>query len=74
METTDDELPTSARERHVPVPVIFTAIAVIFVALVVRDVLNREYQLDPRRRTWLRLALIFAGVAIALQIGRSLWG
>jgi hypothetical protein len=55
------------------VPTIFTAIAVVFVALVLRDVLRAESKLDPRRNTWLRLALIFAGVAIVLQIGRTFW-
>jgi len=56
----------------VSVPVIFTAIAVIFVALVQRDVLQSSRQLDPRRRTWLRLTLIFASVAIALEVWRVL--
>lgn len=50
------------------VPPIFTALAVIFVALVLRDVMRSEGKVDPRRTTWLRLALIFAGVAIALQL------
>ena len=56
-----------------PVPTIFTALAVVFVAVTVRDLLLSERKLDPRRRTWLRLALILAGVAIALQVGRTFW-
>lgn len=50
------------------VALIFTALAVIFVALVVRDVLRADGKLDARRTTWLRVALIFAGVALALQV------
>ena len=54
------------------VPAIFTAVAVVFVALVLRDVLIAEGKLDPRRNTWLRLALIFAGVAIGPGTAGSL--
>jgi hypothetical protein len=55
----------------VPVPAIFTAIAVIFMALVLRDLLLAEGKLDARRRTWLRLAVIFAAIAVALEIART---
>ena len=57
-----------------PVPTIFTALAMIFVALAVRDYLVTEGKLTPRRFTWIRLALIFGGIAIALELGRMFWG
>jgi hypothetical protein len=45
---------------------VFTALAVIFLALVVRDYLKAEGKLSAARQTWLRMALIFAGIGIAL--------
>jgi hypothetical protein len=49
-----------------PVPTIFTALAVIFVALTVRDLLRSQGLLDARRATWLRMAMILSGIGIAL--------
>jgi len=50
------------------VPIIFVAIAVIFVTLALRDFLKDESKLTPARSTWLRMAMIFAAVAIALVV------
>jgi hypothetical protein len=50
---------------------VFVAIAVIFLALAVQDFLKAEGKLTPARKTWLRVALIFACVAIALFIFHS---
>lgn len=49
------------------VPVLL-GLGVIFVALALRDALTADRRLSPRRATWLRLAVVFSGVAIALQL------
>lgn len=53
------------------VPIIFVAIAVIFVTLALRDFLKDESKLTPARSTWLRMAMIFAAVAIALVVVKT---
>jgi hypothetical protein len=50
------------------IPLIFVAIAVIFLAAALRDYLTAEGKLSPARKTWIRVAVIFAGVAIGLYI------
>ena len=45
---------------------VFVAIAVFFLAAVLRDFLKSEGKLTIARNLWLRLAFIFAGVAVAL--------
>jgi hypothetical protein len=45
---------------------LFVALAVIFLGLTVQDYLKTEGKITPARRTWLRMAFIFAGVSIAL--------
>jgi hypothetical protein len=45
---------------------VFTALAVIFLALAVRDYLKAEGKMTAARQTWLRIALIFAGISIVL--------
>jgi zinc transporter ZupT len=55
--------------HHVPnLGIVFAALAAIFVALAVRDFLNAEGKLTPARRTWLRIAIIFACVSIGLFV------
>jgi len=50
---------------------VFVALAVIFLAITLRDVLITEQKTTPARTTWLRIALIFAVVAIVLHfVGR----
>jgi hypothetical protein len=51
---------------------VFVALAIIFVALALRDYLRGEGQLTPARQTWLRVAFIFAGVGIGLYLLRLL--
>jgi hypothetical protein len=48
--------------------IIFVAVAVIFVAASLRDLLRDEGKLSLARRTWLRVAFIFAGVGAAIQV------
>jgi hypothetical protein len=48
------------------IAVVFVAIAVFFLAAVLRDLLKTEGKLTIARRVWLRLAFIFAGVAVGL--------
>jgi hypothetical protein len=48
--------------------IVFIALAAIFVALAVRDYLNAEGKLTPTRKTWLRIAIIFACVGIGLYV------
>ena len=45
---------------------VFVAIAVIFLVFAFQDFLKAEGKLTPARKTWLRVALILAGVAVGL--------
>jgi hypothetical protein len=54
--------------------VLLLALAILFVALTVHDVLRTNGTLTPSRKTWLRLAMVFAAVAIGLQVVRLLLG
>ena len=54
-------------EGTVPaVALVFVALAVIFVAVTLRDFLKEQGQLTPARKTWLLIAFIFSAVAIGL--------
>ena len=53
---------------------LFVTISVIFLAVTLRDYLRGEDKLTPARRTWLRIAFIFAGVGIGLHLLRLLIG
>lgn len=46
--------------------IVFVAIAVIFIGVAFRDFLKSEDKITIARKIWLRMAFIFAGVAIAL--------
>ena len=48
------------------VGVIFVALAVMFVGIALRDYLKTEGKLTFARKTWLRIAFVFAGVGIGL--------
>jgi hypothetical protein len=52
--------------------ILFTAIAVLFLAVVIRDYLRIEQKMTPARSTYLRIAIIFAAVGILLQIAHRL--
>jgi hypothetical protein len=56
----------SSRLTPSTIGLVFVAIAVFFLAAVVRDFLTSEGKLTIARKVWLRLAVIFAGVAVAL--------
>jgi hypothetical protein len=43
------------------------AIAVIFLAVTLRDLLRSQQQMTPARATYLRIAIIFAVVSIVLH-------
>ena len=47
---------------------IFVALAVVFVGLSLRDVLKASGQLTIVRKVWIRMAFIFAAVAIGLNV------
>jgi heme/copper-type cytochrome/quinol oxidase subunit 4 len=47
---------------------ILVAIAVILIGVSLRDFLHAADALTPARRIWLRVAFIFAGIAVALQV------
>ena len=50
-------------EGTVPaVALVFAALAVIFVAITLRDFLKDQGQLTPARKTWILMALIFSAV------------
>lgn len=54
-------------EGTVPaVALVFVALAVIFLALTLRDFLKEQGQLTPARKTWLLIALIFSAVTVGL--------
>jgi hypothetical protein len=49
-------------------PLVLLVVAAIFFALVVRDQLRPPDKANPARKTWLRVALIFSAVAVALML------
>jgi hypothetical protein len=53
---------------------LFLALAVVFVALTVRDYLIAANVLTPARRTWLRVALIFSAITAGLVLLNALVG
>ena len=56
-------------EGNLPtVSIVFLALAVVFVALAVRDGFKSQGQLTPARKTWIRIAIIFSAVAIGLFV------
>jgi hypothetical protein len=46
--------------------IVFVALAVIFLGVALRDYLKTEGKMTIGRKTWLRIAFIFAGVGIGL--------
>ena len=54
------------------VPVILLAIAVFFLSHALQDFLQSEKKLAPARATWLRIAQIFAAVAVGLTAWQML--
>jgi hypothetical protein len=50
------------------VGIVFVAIAVIFLAVALNDYLRAEGKLSPARRTWIRVAIIFASIGILLHL------
>ena len=56
-------------EGTVPaVALVFVAIAVIFLAVTLRDALKAQDQLTPARKTWTLVSMIFSAVAIGLFV------
>jgi multisubunit Na+/H+ antiporter MnhB subunit len=53
---------------------LFLALAVIFLVAVFRDYRRSEGKPSPARRTWLRVAIIFAIVGLGLQFLHLLLG
>ncbi len=49
-----------------PLGTVLVGLAVIFLAIAFRNFLKAEGKLTPARKTWLRIAIIFAAVAIVL--------
>lgn len=59
----------SALSGAVPgVAFVLLSLAVVFVALTVRDFLLEANALSPARKTWLRMAFIFSAVTVALFV------
>lgn len=61
-------------DRLPSVALLFVALGVLFVAAALRDDLRQAQRLTPARHTWLRVASIFAAIAIALVALRLLSG
>ncbi|MEQ1850436.1 MAG: hypothetical protein ABMA01_02475 [Chthoniobacteraceae bacterium] len=55
-----------------PAAVILLALAVVFAALSLQDYLKAEGKLTAARKTWLRVAFLFAGISIALTFWQLL--
>ena len=49
---------------------VFVAIAVIFVVVALQSQLQEEGKLTPSRKTWLRIAIVFSVVGIALAAAK----
>ena len=47
-------------------PIVFVAIAIIFIGVTFRDYLKAEGKMTIARKVWLRMAFIFASVGIGL--------
>jgi hypothetical protein len=47
-------------------PIVFVAIAVIFIGVTFRDYLKAEGKMTIARKIWIRMAIIFAAVGIGL--------
>ena len=47
-------------------PIVFVAIAVIFIGVTFRDYLRAEGKMTIARKIWIRMAIIFAAVGIGL--------
>ena len=45
---------------------VFVALAVVFVGIALREYLKAERKLTIARKTWLRIAFMFAGAGIGL--------
>ncbi len=56
----------SSRLTPSTIGLVFVAIAVFFLAAVIRDFLKSEGKLTIARKVWLQMAFIFAVVAVAL--------
>lgn len=52
--------------------IVFVAIAVIFIAVALRDYLNTEGKMTIGRKIWIRMAIIFAAVGIGLFFVQTL--
>ena len=48
--------------------IVFVALAVVFLGIAIRDYLKTEKKMTIARKVWLRMAFIFAGVAIGLYL------
>ena len=54
---------------NIPQPgLLLIAIAIIFLSLTLRDFLVAEGKLTPARKTWLRVALIFAVLSVVMYV------
>jgi hypothetical protein len=53
-------------QGHALIGVIFVALSVVLVGIAFRDYLKGEGKLTIARKTWLRMAFVFAGVGIGL--------
>lgn len=51
---------------------VFIAIAVIFAVAALRDYLRTEGKLTPARKTWIRMAFIFAVVGIGVYVVQTI--
>jgi hypothetical protein len=50
------------------IALVFIVLAIIFLAVSVRDYLSTKAKSNPARQTWLRVSLIFAAVGVVLAL------
>jgi len=53
-------------EGPASIGIVFVALAVVFVAIALRDYLKTSGKMTIAQKVWIRMAFIFAGVAIGL--------
>jgi hypothetical protein len=60
-------------EDPASIGIVFVALAVVFVGIALRDYLKTTGNMTIAQKVWIRMAFIFAGVAIGLYLVQTLF-
>jgi len=60
-------------EGPASIGIVFVALAVVFVGIALRDYLKTTGKMSIAQKIWIRMAFIFAGVAIGLFLIQTLF-